>query len=124
MTAPINLGPTIINLLVTRRTDNPLRFWIYEDGAAADLTGDVLTFVAKDVPGGTLKLNVACTLEDQTGALKGQATVTLPEAQLRDTGTPNDSVISTVEWSYEIRRTHAGLKSVPIKGSLTLGPTI
>lgn len=119
-----NLGPTVIDLLVTRRTDNTLRIWIYEAGLPADLTGDALTFVAKTFPGGVVKVNNPCTLEDQTGDLKGQATVTLTEAQLRDDGSPNDSMTSVVQWPYRIRRRHAGLISEPIGGTMTLGETI
>lgn len=124
MSAVAEIIPTIIHVTVVRRTDNKLRFTIYENNAVADLTGDTITFLAKDEPGGAVKSTVVATLEDQTGALRGQCTAVVPKADLGLSGYPNDSPTTPAVWVYQVRRLHAGLLSVVIEGDLTLRETI
>jgi hypothetical protein len=119
-TTLVNITPTVINVRVRRGTTNVLRATIYENSVPADLTGDTVTMLVKDRPGGTVRLNITGVLEPQSGATLGQLLLTLPAAQLQD----GDNLIDPIEWVYELRRLHGGQPSVPIEGLLLLSASI
>ncbi len=116
--------PTIINLVVTRHTDSRIRVTLYQAGVPTSLQGDTVTFLAKNRPGGAVKIDIDLDLDVQDGDTLGQAMFTLPRALLVGAGHPNDDPTDDVVWVYEVRRSHLGLISVPIAGTLTLADTI
>lgn len=120
----IDITPVPVDLRVTRRSDVPLRYTIRIDGVRYDLTGSSFRFLAKDAPGGTVKLNQAMAIDGDADHV-GDITVTLPLASLVGAGYPNDSPTADISWVYQIRWTTAtGEVVVPFDGALVLAPTI
>lgn len=124
MAATVNVGPSIINLVATRKADAIFRVTIFENNERADLTGDTLTVIAKDTPGGVEKINESLALEPQTGDTLGDAIMDLSRTDLVGPGVPNDSPTVDVVWVYEIQRLHGSKLTKPIAGTITLGETI
>lgn len=120
----VDLQAPVFDLTVPRGFDARVRVTIEEDGAPKDLTGATLQFVAKNRPGGTTKLNVAFTLETQSGDTLGQATATLPRGQLVGLGAPNADPTEELSWVYQVTRLQDGLLTCELRGTLTLGATI
>lgn len=99
--------------------DVTLPFTIYKSNNATleDITGWTLSFIVKDVPGGSAVLTKTTSSGIAlTTPASGLATVTVA-----DTDTVS---ITPGKYQYELKRTNAGFEKVLAKGTVELLPSL
>jgi hypothetical protein len=105
MSRTLSLMPNMVDFEVPRGFGQDFELLFTDvDGNTVDISGDTITIVARDQPGGTQKFTRTAT---PTDAAHGAALLELQAADLTD-----DRVGFLTEWVYVITRTHAG-KTVP-----------